>query len=332
MSFRQYCGYRAVPLCFWGIGAVLLAVFLLVAEARPFLIWLAEGLLLLLAAAWLLIGFFLDRARLRRLEKLMDDLPDKYLLGELLPVPVNLLEQQYFRIMKVVSRSAIGAAEQALRDKEDYCRYVESWIHEIKTPLTACSLILANGGDSRKLRRELKRADNLTECILYYARLRTAEKDTLIREVSAAALMDEAVKDQMDLLIGANIGVDVTGDFSVLTDGKAIRFMLGQLLVNCAKYCPGCHVTLTASEGAITVEDDGIGIPSQDLRRVTQRGFTGANGRRLGGSTGMGLYIVAQMCSRLGIDLTITSSQGEGTRVSLSFAALQNCKAEERPR
>lgn len=78
--------------------------------------------------------------------------------------------------MKTISRSAIGVAEQALRDKEDYCAYVESWIHEIKTPLTACSLILANGADTRKLRRELKNADNLTENILYYARMRGAQK------------------------------------------------------------------------------------------------------------------------------------------------------------
>lgn len=71
--------------------------------------------------------------------------------------PKGLLEREYYEIMKTISRSAIGVAEQALRDKEDYCAYVESWIHEIKTPLTACSLILANGADTRKLRRELKK-------------------------------------------------------------------------------------------------------------------------------------------------------------------------------
>lgn len=87
---------------------------------------------------------------------------------------------------------------------------MESWIHEIKTPLTACSLILAGDGDPRKLRRELKRADNLTESILWYARMRTAEKDTVIQKIQAASVMEEAVKSQKELLIAAGNSVEIT--------------------------------------------------------------------------------------------------------------------------
>jgi len=212
--------------------------------------------------------------------------------------------------------------EQAQREKNEYCSYVESWIHEIKTPLTACSLILANGGDARRLKRELKRADNLTESILYYARMRSIEKDTQIREIRVAKVMDEAVKSQMELLIAAGISVEVQGDFSVHTDGKSLEFILKQLLINCAKYCPGCHVTMTAENGVITVQDNGIGIPAHELRRVTERGFTGTNGRRLGGSTGMGLYIVSELCRQLGITMEIESELSKYTRIRLSFDIL----------
>ena len=195
-------------------------------------------------------------------------------------------------------------------------------MHETNTPLTACSLILANGGDPRKLRRELKRADNLTENILYYARLRTAEKDTVIREVSVAAVIDEAIKSQMELLISAGIRVQTQGDFTACTDDKALCFILKQLLVNCAQYCPGCTVAITAAEGAVTVADDGIGIPAHELPRVTERGFTGTNGRTRGSSTGMGLYIVRELCEHLNIGLTIESEQGQYTRFRLAFASL----------
>lgn len=135
-------------------------------------------------------------------------------------------------------RSAVGVAEGAIREKDEYCDYVESWIHEIKTPLTACSLILANGGDGRKLKTELKRADNLTENILYYARMRSAEKDTQIKKVRVSDVIDEAIKSQMELLIAAKISVETLGDFEVYTDSKALCFILKQLLINCAKYCP----------------------------------------------------------------------------------------------
>ena len=74
--------------------------------------------------------------------------------------------------------------------------------------------------------------------------------------------------------------------------------------------------------GVLSVQDNGIGIPSHEIRRVTQRGFTGTNGRRLGTSTGMGLYLVSQLCGQMGIRLEIQSREGEFTRVSLEFETL----------
>ena len=322
MKMLDYLYSKAVTLCFLAIGAVCLAIFMLSANVHLPLIGMAMGLLILLVAGWLLAGYRCALSRLRKLNQVTEGLSDPYLLGEVLPPPVGAVERQYYSIMKTVSRSAIGVAESAMREKEEYCEYVESWIHEIKTPLTACSLILDNGAEPRKLRRELKRADNLTETILYYARLRSAEKDIQIRELYVAPIMNEAVRSQTELLIAAGISVELEGDFAVHTDGKSLCFMLKQLLINCAKYCPGCHIALTAKRGAISVLDDGIGIPEHEIRRVTQRGFTGANGKRLGGGTGMGLYIVQGLCERLGIALTIESEEGSFTRVTFTFENL----------
>lgn len=322
MSIRQYLYSKAITLSFLGIGMMLLLIFMAFVGVDGLLIWAIMLLYVLLIAAWLTGSYQMDRARLRKVERMAQELSDKYLLGEVLPKPTNVVEKQYFEVMKTISRSAIGVAEEAVREKEEYCDYVESWIHEIKTPLTACSLILANGGDPGKLKQELKRADNLTECILYYARMRTPEKDTQIQQFHVAPVIEEAVKSQMELLIAANISVEVTGDFSVHSDAKLLGFMIKQLLVNCAKYCPGCHIHITAQNGTITVEDNGIGIPKHELTRVTERGFTGTNGRRLGGSTGMGLYLIRELCRQMEMTFEIDSKQGEYTRVCLSFRSL----------
>ncbi|MCI8691393.1 MAG: HAMP domain-containing histidine kinase [Lachnospiraceae bacterium] len=305
---------RAITLCFLGMGGLFFGIILAAAGTEAALIGVLAGAYLFLILLWLAAGGLAERRRIRELEGLLDGLSEKYLLGEVLPKPVNGMEKRYFRIMKEVSRSAIGTAEQARRDKEEYCDYVESWIHEIKTPLTACSLILDNGGEERRLRRELKRADNLTESILYYARLRTAEKDRKIEKFSVAAAMDEAVKSQMELLIGAGIGVETEGDFTVFSDRKALCFILKQLLINCAKYCPGCRVCMSAAEGVISVRDNGPGIPAHELRRVTERGFSGSPG-----GTGMGLYIAKELCGHLGIAMGIESAEGEYTCVTLAF-------------
>ena len=322
MKFRDYLYAKTVTLCFVCIGALLAGVFLAFAEVSAALIAVIELFLLLLTGSWLLVSFVMERKQIRRLQKLEEELEDKYLLGEILPQPTGYLEQQYYHMLRTISRSAVGLVEEARREKEEYCDYVESWIHETKTPLTACSLILDNDGDVRKLRRELKRADNLTENILYYARLRSAEKDTKIKILQAADVIEEAVKSQMELLIASKISVETAGSFTVCTDDKSLCFILKQLLINSAKYCPGCHVNITAAEGKMIFEDDGIGIPSHEVRRVTERGFTGSNGRQMGRSTVLGLYIVNELCKRLDIELQVESEEGKFTRITLFFRNL----------
>lgn len=322
MRPRIFLSSKLITLCALGIGGVLFGAVAAMAFIDYKTILLFEALYLLIILCWLAVSFLSERRKTGRLEKLIRELPEKYLIGEVLPPPVDATEQRYYQVLKEVSRSAVGTVEQAQKEKEEYCDYVESWIHEIKTPLSACSLILSNGGDTAKLKAELKRADNLTESILYYARLRTAEKDTQIKKFNISDIIDEAVKSQMELMIAAKMRVEVEGNFSVYSDPKTLCFILKQLLINAVKYCPGCFIQIKAGNGTITVEDNGIGIPSYELCRVTERSFTGTNGRKLGSSTGMGLYIVKELCERLDIDLKIDSVVGEYTRITLAFRNL----------
>lgn len=321
MSLRDYISAKAVPLCAAGIGGLYL-VLVSCFCGIPFSLLL---ILLFSGVFVLLLGLLLDwrqtDRRLRMLKSRLDALPEKHLIGETLERPRNPMELEYYLLMKEISRSAIGAVEQARAEKQDYCDYVERWVHEIKTPLTAGSLILANGGDPAKLRRELRRADNLTETILTYAKLRTAEKDTQISLASLHAVCDQAVREEMELLIAAEISISIEGETSVYTDSKLLVFILKQLLINCAKYCPGCRIAMTLAEGSLTFEDNGPGIPAHELRRVTERGFTGAAGRARGQSTGMGLYIVSELCRKLNIGLEIASEEHRFTRLTFRFSA-----------
>lgn len=93
-------------------------------------------------------------------------------------------------------------------------------------------------------------------------------------------------------------------------------FILKQLLINCAKYCPGCQIQIILEPGCLSFEDNGPGIPAHELTRVTERGFTGRAGRTHGGSTGMGLYIVRELCKKLNIGLELASQEHRFTRFS----------------
>ena len=68
-----------------------------------------------------------------------------------------------------------------------------------------------------------------------------------------------------------------------------------------------------------TSEDNGIGIPQSDIPLVCKKSFTGENGRKHAKSTGMGLYIIDNLCRQLGHKLDITSKVDEYTDVSIVF-------------
>ena len=327
MSFREYLESKTLALCLGGMGILylILIAWLCGLPLSLLLILCLSGLLVLLGG----MVFSWQRAdrRLRMLRNRLEAMQEAYLIGETLPRPRAAVERQYYLLMKEISRSAIGAVEQARAEQQDYCEYVESWVHEIKTPLTACSLVLSNGANPAKLRRELRRADNLTETILTYAKLRTVEKDTQISSADLRTACDQAVREEMELLIAAGISVTIDGDGHGYTDSKLLVFILKQLLINCAKYCPDCQVTIALGENRLTFTDNGPGIPEHELQRVTERGFTGAAGRSRGQSTGMGLYIVSQLCQKMNVQMEIASQEGAFTRFSFRFPAstLQNC-------
>ena len=69
----------------------------------------------------------------------------------------------------------------------------------------------------------------------------------------------------------------------------------------------------------LPLADDGWGVPAGDVPRVFERAFTGENGRRAGSSTGMGLYLVAELCAKMGLAVALASEEGKGTRVLLAF-------------
>ncbi|MFL6053152.1 MAG: PAS domain S-box protein [Actinoallomurus sp.] len=98
------------------------------------------------------------------------------------------------------------------------------------------------------------------------------------------------------------VELDVANDLpQALGDSMATDIIVGQLLENAVKYSPdGGVITVRAHlEGdviAVTVEDDGIGIPAGDRERVFERFVQGEAGdRRRFGGLGLGLYIVRRL-------------------------------------
>lgn len=299
------------------------------------------GIITILLILWLLIFLSIQTTdylrahnRLKELEAIMESLDQKYLFAECCPKAPSAYERSLQELYRRAGKSMVEAVSNAQTAQREYRDYVESWVHEIKTPITAAELICRGAESSlrQRLSPELAQIEAHVERALYYARAESPEKDFLIRKSALSEITAQAIAHHRTLLIQNNIRVETDDlEYTVYTDGKWAAFIIGQLLQNAARYrSESPVVTLSArqigQQVQLTVQDNGMGIPAHELPRIFDRGFTGSNGRSRGGSTGMGLYLCRRLADCLEIDLRITSEEGAGTTAILPFPARDNIK------
>lgn len=327
MTFREYISDHLSKMIMQFLFMTLLSFILLITGTQPGIVAL---LLVILLPVWAIasgIDFFKRRARLQELHNIMNHLDQKYLFAECVPAPKTNYERKLLALMRRSYQSMTGAVSDAQAAGREYREYVESWVHEIKSPITAAKLIAhrLDTDSGRRLTKELAQIEAHVERALFYARAENPERDFIIQEVNLEEIVTETIAAYRTLLIQNNMRIETENlGFPVYTDRKWACFLLGQLLQNAARYRSDTPViTISAKPDkhflVLTVSDNGIGIPAHELPRVFDRGFTGSNGRSRGGSTGMGLYLCRKISTLLGIDLQITSVEHQGTQVTLSF-------------
>lgn len=305
------------------------AAFLLFTGTQPGIVTLLLIVCLLIFLLEQLSVFRRTKKRLNELQAIMRELDQRYLFTECVPRPRNLYERRLLELLRLSGKSMIEAVSDAQAAQREYREYIEQWVHEIKTPITAAKLICRNTDSDtrRKLSAELAQIDAHVERTLFYARTENPEKDFLIRRTRLSAICEEAIQTHRTLLIPNGVRVETENlEENVYTDEKWAAFMIGQLLQNAARYRQENPViTLSGKrlgrQVQLAVQDNGIGIPDHELPRVFDRGFTGRNGRNRGGSTGMGLYLCKRLSDTLEIGLKIQSEAGTGTCVTLTFPA-----------
>lgn len=279
---------------------------------------------LLLLASFLGVRFAL---RYRYYERLLADPPDmEHALQREGRSPETVRTELYLQKLYRLYQYEV----QSLYARQNrHLQFMNQWVHQMKTPLSVMHLLLQEPEelDKASIREEVDRLRAGLDTVLMNARLDTFEQDLQIEQVSLKALVGEMATEHKRLFISRRVypEIDIDERYLVATDRKWLKFMIGQLLTNAVKYTfetnKKIYVSADCFEGTITlsIRDEGIGIPPADLPRVTKAFFTGENGRLSGESTGMGLYLAQEICSRLGHELRIESIQGKGTTVSIVF-------------
>lgn len=280
----------------------------------------------MLLAGVLTFTYHQRKRRLNRLVKMAEGLEEKYLLSEMLPEPEHAEEQVYFQLLKMASKSMLEQIGTVARERQEYREYIEQWIHEIKTPITAMKLLCENHKEpfTRELMRELEKTNRFTEQALYYARSEYTEKDYSVQEIRLFDVVHQAIADNKYLLLQNQVALETEeSELTVYSDDKWLRFILDQLIVNAVKYSrehPALHfyTKVQGDQIFLFVKDHGIGISANDLPRIFEKGFTGQNGRIQQNATGIGLYLCKRLCDKLGIGIAAQSGE-TGTTMILSF-------------
>jgi signal transduction histidine kinase len=263
----------------------------------------------------------------------------RYLAVEV--VPLHAAGGQHAQTLFVIRDETTRLATERMR--RDFATNVS---HELKTPLAGLSLLAETLRHAvredpvqaeqfvGRLSNEIGRLSELTNDLLMLSRLeepgvgpqadfRVTDFGRLTEE-TAAEMKPLAEAKNQELLVQMTPATDVMGD------EVALRTLVRNLLDNAIRYTEsGGHIALRveAKVGAggkrqvvLTIEDDGVGIPAAEQRRIFERFYRVDKARsRETGGTGLGLSIVRHVAERHGGGVEVESTLGSGSTFTVTI-------------
>lgn len=245
---------------------------------------------------------------------------------EHLPEPEGIIDEQYNELIKKLRKIILDNDIAAGEKYANMIDYYTMWVHQVKTPIASMRLILdgEDTAEARKISGELRRIEQYVEMVLTYLRLDSESSDYVFKEQQLDDLIRSSVKKFARDFIGKRLSLDYEPvERKIITDEKWFCFVLEQILSNALKYTKEGGIRIYIQDDSLIIEDTGIGIATEDLPRIFDRGYTGTNGRIDRKASGIGLYLSKRTCDRLGIALSAASVVGEGTRVCLGMTQSQ---------
>lgn len=193
----------------------------------------------IILTTYLSVVYYVRKRYLNQLLDMAEQLEERYLMPEIMTIPRKADEQVFYQIMKMAEKSMLEKIGAIQNERKEYKEYIEQWIHEVKTPITAIKLLCENNRSSfaREILAELEHINQYTEQALYYARSEHTEKDYSVRETNLCDVVHSAVADNKYLLRQSNMTITIDDiENRVYTDDKWVRFILNQIIGN-APYC-----------------------------------------------------------------------------------------------
>ncbi|GEM_PF-1862268 len=234
-------------------------------------------------------------------------------------------------------QQARAEAEEAVRVRDHMFRLIS---HDLKSPLATIRgyvqllqrrIHVQNLADNERIMRGLKNIEAATmrmirqaQELLDLASLQAGQPLTLTLEpIDLIALVRQVVDDSQQLSEEHSLLTQLTpARLTCAGDIARLERVLTNLLSNAIKYSPrGSSVFITVSReeeqgtnrAVVTVRDQGIGVPAEDLPRLFQPFQRGSNVVKTFTGTGLGLASTRQIIEQHGGEISVTSAEGAGT-------------------
>ncbi len=262
-----------------------------------------------------------------------------------LPRPSGPPRMVTARVAPLSSRYVLALVEDRTRERrvEAVRRdFVANVSHELKTPVGAIKLLaeaVADASDDpeaveRFARRMLTESDRLSRMVQQIIELSRLQGDEPL-ETPAVVDVDDVIKRSVDITVmdaaNKNISV-VTGGSPGLTvfgNEEQVSAAITNLVANAVAYSGTDSTVLVSTKPngdmvEISVVDQGIGIPHDELDRIFERFYRVDPARhRSTGGTGLGLSIVKHVAATHGGDVRVWSLEGQGSTFTLSLPRSQ---------
>ena len=328
MSLKDYLRSKIGTIVLNIIALIVLSIFLLSVGNELKVIMIIDLWWIIILSIYFFSAYRKRKAYFELIEKSVSKIYKKYLISEVLEVPPFIEAEPYYYLLKKSSKSMREEINKEKLRLRNYREYIEQWIHEVKTPISLIKLIEENNRTTKSsaILMQLEEIDRYVEQALFYARSEEVDKDYLIKEISLQNCVNTVITRNKQGFILNNIDIEIDNiDRMVYCDSKWLEFILNQIIVNSIKYRSNedamvkIYVSDVKNGIKLTIKDNGIGIPSDELDRVFEKGFTGNVGRINNKSTGIGLYLCKKLCDKLGLIIDIESEANRYTKVSIIF-------------
>lgn len=214
--------------------------------------------------------------------------------------------------------------------------FVANASHELRSPLTVISgyldALAEEGGmpaswrtPMTEMQRQAERMTRILRDLIELTRLESAEPSAPHDFVDVCAMLAPIVQEFRARAGGPTVEFVLETDAALLGKESELHSVFYNLVNNAVRFTPaGGSVRIIwriENSGAVfEVVDTGVGIPEEQIPRVTERFYRVDPGRsRASGGTGLGLAIVKHALQRHEGELTIRSREGEGSTFSCRF-------------